>query len=142
MFGNQWRRSPAKPMAQTCDVFIDMRCLHRHAKSSQTCNIYTNMQCLRRHAKSLSIRQKAPHAYRGTSLMRNSNPPGPYSKSTSRALRQSKRGGQFLMSGVPCTAHPHEYTVLGQPHKQIPISVQILFIYDSDVFFLQFTSRF
>ena len=39
--------------------------------------------------------------YRGTSLIRNSAPPGPYSGNMSRALWWSWGGGRFLMSEVP-----------------------------------------
>ena len=40
-------------------------------------------------------------AYRGTSLIRDSAPLGPYSRTVPRALRWSQGGGQFLMSEVP-----------------------------------------
>ena len=39
--------------------------------------------------------------YRGTSLIRNRRPLGPYSRTMPRALRGSKGGGRFLMSEVP-----------------------------------------
>ena len=39
--------------------------------------------------------------YRGTSLIRNSAPPGPYSMNMSRALWWSYGEGLFLMSEVP-----------------------------------------
>ena len=39
--------------------------------------------------------------YRGTSLIRNSTPLGPYSKTVPRALRWSYEGGLSLMSEVP-----------------------------------------
>ena len=39
--------------------------------------------------------------YRGTSLIRNSPPPGTYSSTMPRALQWSEEGGLFLMSEVP-----------------------------------------
>ena len=39
--------------------------------------------------------------YRGTSLIRNGLPLGPYSRTRPRALWWSQGGGQFLMSEVP-----------------------------------------
>ena len=40
-------------------------------------------------------------SYRGTSLIRNRRPPGPYSRTVPRALRWSLGGGLFLMREVP-----------------------------------------
>ena len=39
--------------------------------------------------------------YRGTSLIRNSDPLGPYSRNMPRALWRPYGGGLFLMSEVP-----------------------------------------
>jgi hypothetical protein len=39
-------------------------------------------------------------AYRGTSLVRNRHPVGPYSRNMPRALRRSQEGGLSLMSEV------------------------------------------
>ena len=41
-----------------------------------------------------------PLRYRGTSLVRNSAPRGPYSRTVPRALRWPWGGGAFLMSEV------------------------------------------
>jgi len=43
--------------------------------------------------------------YRGTSLIRNSAPLGPYSRNMPRALWWSWGGGLFLMSEVPLYAY-------------------------------------
>ena len=40
-------------------------------------------------------------AYRGTSLIRNRHPVGPYSMTMPRGLGWSYGGGRFLMSEVP-----------------------------------------
>ena len=40
--------------------------------------------------------------YRGTSLIRNSLPIGPYSRSVPRALRWSLAGGSFVWARYPC----------------------------------------
>ena len=49
-------------------------------------------------------RRGAHQTYRGTSLMRNVPPMGPYIRPMSRALWWSWRGGMFLMSEVPLYA--------------------------------------
>ena len=50
------------------------------------------------------FRYKVGHVtsrYRGTSIIRNNAPLGPYSRNMPRALRRPQGGGLFLMSEVP-----------------------------------------
>ena len=49
----------------------------------------------------LHLDQRPLLPYRGTSLIRNSAPLGPYSRTMPRALWWSYGGGRFLMSEVP-----------------------------------------
>ena len=49
----------------------------------------------------LFARKRSTGGYGGTSLIRNSPPLGPYSRTKSRALWWSKGGALFLMSEVP-----------------------------------------
>ena len=53
---------------------------------------------------SLNTLRGAVRAYRGTSLIRNSTPLGPYSRTMPGALWWSLEGGLFLVSEVPCRA--------------------------------------
>ena len=52
---------------------------------------------------------------RDTSLIRNSAPLGPYSKTMPRALSWSKGGGAFLMSKVPRYESGGEAAILAVP---------------------------
>ena len=53
----------------------------------------------------------AIESYRVTSLIRNSRPLGPYSRTMPRALRWSYGGGQFLLSEVPLQIESHAVTL-------------------------------
>ena len=69
-------------------------------------------------------RQPTPLAYRGTSLIRNSNPLGPYSRTMPRALWRPLGEGLFLMSEV----HVALYVEVPLLAKTDPIRCNITWI--------------
>ena len=58
------------------------------------------------HGGALHVARSFPRIHRGTSLIRNCPPIGPYSRTMPRALWRSWGGAQFLMSEVPLYRPP------------------------------------
>jgi hypothetical protein len=65
-----------------------------------------------------SLIRNREHAYRGTSLMRNSAPLGPYSRNMSVALWRPQKGGLFLLSEVPLYLCFHPKVDGCEPHSR------------------------
>ena len=65
------------------------------------CKMTLSKLCVRDLCWSLVAAEHAQAPYRGTSLITNNAPLGPYSRNMPRALCWSKGGGLFPMSKVP-----------------------------------------